>query len=147
MSLYKAILFFIVLALFAAEKPKKVEPKLSKEDQEETRWACGRNHNDPHRCKCAKMVQEFNDNVIDQCESQASDNKAYIECQKNLHKEYCEVIQKTDTKHPEHSCSRYCRKDRSACMCGNDEPTCFGPQIVMHENDDIGFEFRRFRLY
>lgn len=67
------------------------------------------------------------------CEGLAG--KQYADCAAKV-PTACDVIQKADEKHPEHTCQRSCRKAR--CNCHDTEP-CDGPSLtegVQHSEDN-----------
>lgn len=125
-----------VVVMFAQHTTKKKStpppPPVATHDPEEA-WACRLGYKvgygaDAHECKCPMMVQEAQEAHIDRCKG-ITDEKAYQECMNSI-PGACDIVQKVDAKHPEHSCGRWCTKP--VCRC-HDGPVCHGDEIVPHK--------------
>lgn len=96
----------------------------TKSPEERGAWAC--RTGTWHNCKCPAMVAEAYEEATRACELEG--NKQACEDRK---RGPCEVIQKPDTKHPEHTCGRSCTKAKCAC---HDGPMCEGPELKGYHN-------------
>ena len=120
-------LIFSCLIITTLFGQKSDERKPNKQDMA---WAC-RLENKSHHCECPAMVAEVRDDIVEKCATLygGPGSKEYVKCLSQTPSE-CEIVQKPDTKHPEHTCSRNCTM--AVCRC-HDGPPCVGPTLV-HEN-------------
>jgi len=113
-----------------ANAPQQQAPARDPED----RWVC--RIGSPHDCHCPAMMAEAQEAGVNHCAETSKTRQEYMACLGKLPSN-CEVIQKADEKHPEHTCRRNC-KAIAGCQC-DDGPICRGPQ-VWHppQSDDQG---------
>jgi hypothetical protein len=126
----------ILAAQQSGPKPKtpvKTEQQPPARDPED-RWVC--RIGSPHDCHCPAMMAEEQDAAVKHCGDTSKTHEEYVACLGKVPSN-CDVIQKPDEKHPEHSCRRNC-KAIAGCQC-DDGPICRGPQ-VWHppDSDDSG---------
>ena len=105
-----SLLLLLPLGLLA-QKPNK----------QDIAWACGTKE---HRCSCPMMVGEVQSAWIKHCETGGP--VGYDECMKNIPKD-CDIIQKPDKIHPEHTCRRNCTT--AVCRCNDEATICVGPTL------------------
>jgi len=110
----------IALVAFARQPKSKAKPA----PDPEARWMCriGSYHN----CHCPAMIAEEHEAGVQQCARTTQSEKEYIACLSRLPGN-CEIIQKADSKHPEHTCKRSC--SHAKCQCW-DGPPCEGPSLT-----------------
>jgi hypothetical protein len=80
------------------------------------------------------MVAEVVEAHIDHCKLDTKNQKDFEACM-NATPSDCTIVQKVDSKHPDHTCKRSCTKAR--CRC-HDGPPCFGPSLTEHGDAESG---------
>ena len=129
----KAILATSLLgALLLAQSGRRPAPQ--RPPDPEIAYACGNKKATGARpCQCSKQAMEHSDEVLATCDKEYGGDR--IKCLNRLHKDPCEIVAEPDKAHPAHSCQRWCRRDRAACMCHNDSPVCWGKEIVPRDGE------------
>jgi len=128
----RALTILIGLALILAAQqstPKPKKPANTPQQQApardpEDRWMC--RFGSPHDCHCQAMMAEAQEAGVKHCADTSKTHQEYVACLSKLPSN-CDVIQKPDEKHPEHTCRRNC-KAIAGCQC-DDGPVCRGPQV------------------
>jgi hypothetical protein len=90
----------------------------------EDRWIC--RIGSAHDCHCPAMMAEAQEAGVKHCADTRETRDEYVACLGKLPSN-CDVIQKPDDNHPEHSCRRNC-KAIAGCQC-DDGPVCRRPQV------------------
>jgi hypothetical protein len=91
-------------------------------NKQDIAWAC-RLDNHAHECRCPAMVAEEQEAWIEHCKAMGP--VGYEDCMAHT-PSACSIVQKPDTKHPEHTCQRNCTV--AVCRC-HDGPMCVGPEV------------------
>lgn len=117
------ILILLIIALSVAGQTPKTKGAPKKEPDPEARYICriGSYHN----CQCPNMIAEVEEDAFRNCQLNSKSDKEYKECARKVPNS-CEIIQKEDSKHPQHSCKRTCKK--ATCQCADTVP-CTGPEF------------------
>jgi hypothetical protein len=105
------------------KKPAKAAQQAPARDPEE-RWIC--RIGSAHNCHCPAMMSEVQEAGVKHCADTSKTHAEYVACL-GKSPSNCDVIQKPDENHPEHSCRRNC-KAIAGCQC-DDGPVCRGPQV------------------
>lgn len=132
-----AALVLLLAGIVFGQKPGKAKPKRNTQDDIEAQWMC--KIGSFHDCRCPAMMAELQEEGVKHCADTSPTHKDYVACLSKLPSN-CEIIQKPDQKHPEHTCKRSCRKAR--CQC-DDGPPCVGPSLTEHYRDDSSDEVQQ----
>ena len=118
------------------KKPAKAALQAPAHDPED-RWIC--RIGSAHDCHCPAMMAEAQEAGVKHCTDTSKTREEYVACLRKLPSN-CDVIQKPDDNHPEHSCRRNC-KAIAGCQC-DDGPVCRGPQVWHPPQSDESGEAR-----
>lgn len=125
-TIYLATLALSLCALMTAQKASKRKPQ--PQPDPEARWMC--HIGSYHECHCPAMVAEEQEKAVEQCANTTKTRAEYLACVSKAPSE-CEIIQKPDTVHPEHTCKRSCTHAKCQCWDG---PPCAGPTVYTPSN-------------